>query len=845
MNHTLIFTQVQVDMSGYNSACQVNVQLQGEMLSATWATSANQIVRIVLDLRPGLPLFNSMSMSLEGSSTLRTITQNINPRFDVTIGTQTKTLVPYIFFDYVDTRPYTRYEADLSITRVTVTSSGRRVSISLSGLSAGSFSGDLVIHLYSGSPLIHMEAAMTTMAPWAAYIYDALLSGTFSTICYKDNTDQFRRITPQGELSAKKVRNRTIISEFSRGSIAVFPPPHAYIFPTDYSVNQGFVQAGAGLFGTRQSPLGDEGFRPWINTLPGRKQHMGVFLLLSTARGEETLERVKQYTHNDTFKEVPGYITMTHHYHPEITLGYKDGRPTGPDFVAGMKAMNVKMAQILEFHIGGALNDTGTARLEEMHLMFELCEEYSDSTFTLIPGEEPNVHLGDTHWAYIFPHRVYYTQQRDTNQPFTETVAPFGTVYHLGSEADVYEMLKRENGVGLTSHPRIKSSRFAPDNMAYKEIIKDDNIWFGGDWKAMPMDLSYPRPGYRSFGLLDDFNQRGYKKKIIGEVDTFELHPEDEIYAHMNMNYLKLSSHPTARDWSRAFEVIKNGDFYTTTGEVLIYSFSADTQNVSVDLEWTFPLSFAEIISGDGLTINRHSILLPQTTEFGRQSFSWNVDLSGANWVRFEAWDVARNGVFTQTIWLKDPVHHDALINNFTLMDADNDLPIAGFDPIPDNATIDLSALHTRNLNIRANTNPWIVGSVMFGYDDNPGYQYESAWPYPLAGNEAGYNAWTPTEGTHTVTATPSSDVETGIPLSVTFTVIDNLLNGDVNRDNSIDIVDALLIAQYYVGLNPAGFTVSAGDVNCDDAVDVVDALLIARYYVGLVMSFCEIGGEM
>ena len=62
---------------------------------------------------------------------------------------------------------------------------------------------------------------------------------------------------------------------------------------------------------------------------------------------------------------------------------------------------------------------------------------------------------------------------------------------------------------------------------------------------------------------------------------------------------------------------------------------------------------------------------------------------------------------------------------------------------------------------------------------------------------------------------------------------------GDVNGDGNVDIVDALLTAQYYGGLDPAGFDVSVADVNCDGGVDIVDALLIARYYVGLISGFC------
>jgi beta-glucanase (GH16 family) len=61
---------------------------------------------------------------------------------------------------------------------------------------------------------------------------------------------------------------------------------------------------------------------------------------------------------------------------------------------------------------------------------------------------------------------------------------------------------------------------------------------------------------------------------------------------------------------------------------------------------------------------------------------------------------------------------------------------------------------------------------------------------------------------------------------------------GDVNSDSNITIVDALLVAQYYVGLNPPNFTASNADVNANGSIDVVDALLIAQYYVGLITGF-------
>jgi hypothetical protein len=61
---------------------------------------------------------------------------------------------------------------------------------------------------------------------------------------------------------------------------------------------------------------------------------------------------------------------------------------------------------------------------------------------------------------------------------------------------------------------------------------------------------------------------------------------------------------------------------------------------------------------------------------------------------------------------------------------------------------------------------------------------------------------------------------------------------GDVDSDGSVSIVDALLVAQYYVGLNPVNFKTANADTNCDQSIDILDALLIARYYVGLITVF-------
>jgi len=61
---------------------------------------------------------------------------------------------------------------------------------------------------------------------------------------------------------------------------------------------------------------------------------------------------------------------------------------------------------------------------------------------------------------------------------------------------------------------------------------------------------------------------------------------------------------------------------------------------------------------------------------------------------------------------------------------------------------------------------------------------------------------------------------------------------GDVDDNGAVDIVDALLVAQYYVGLITS-INTTAADTSCDGTIDIIDALLIAQFYVGLISDFC------
>jgi len=83
--------------------------------------------------------------------------------------------------------------------------------------------------------------------------------------------------------------------------------------------------------------------------------------------------------------------------------------------------------------------------------------------------------------------------------------------------------------------------------------------------------------------------------------------------------------------------------------------------------------------------------------------------------------------------------------------------------------------------------------------------------------------------------------------LGITFIVFSQTDSGpgDVNSDGVINIIDALLIAQYYVGLDPAVFDISAADVDLSGNIDIVDALLVARFAVGLISTLPPEQGPM
>lgn len=337
-----------------------------------------------------------------------------------------------------------------------------------------------------------------------------------------------------------------------------------------------------------------------------------------------------------------------------------------PDFVKVFRDMGVDIVHLAEFHNGRTPRLPAPERLHQLHVLHNECSRLSSDDFLLLPGEEPNVHFGG-HWISFFPQPVYWVLNRSGEKPFTEIHPTYGRVYHVGSAEDVWRLLQEENGLAWTAHARIKGSTGYPDKYREQGFFKSPQF-LGAAWKSLPADLSRNRLGWRVLDLLDDMNNWGEPKFSLGEVDVFKIDPSHELYAHMNINYVKLDTVPHFDDgWQALLTALRQGQFFVTTGEVLIPDFQVNgagsgeiltidpgnAVELKANLEWTFPLSFAEVVSGDGSNVYRERIDLNSTSGFGTLNLDYKLDLTGRTWVRLEAWDVAANGAFTQPVFLR------------------------------------------------------------------------------------------------------------------------------------------------------------------------------------------------
>lgn len=677
---TIVKAQLPVDLSGLQKNNGATATVRNNILDISWPAGKSEKARMLISLDHGQPLFKSLQLTSQG--TYKEIAAGLDPAFLITLGK--RDLVSQngwnIFFDRVPQKPYQAYPVQFEKRSARVTSSGLHTSIIISQAMAASFSGDIEITVYNGSPLFNIAAVMTTPVDSTALLYDAGLvsrNQLWNTVSWSDVDNAMQSVTPVAARPARnqEVKYRTILGEGQGGSLALFPAPHQYFYPLDEAFNLKFAWHGSNYrdmikgygIGIRQDLFGDRRYVPWFNAPPGTRQRLNFFCLLSTQKADKALGEVKRFTHNDQYPALPGYKTMASHFHIEHVqdvLGNKP-MPEIPNFVKVFKKTGVDIVHLGEFHGPGHPKGPANERLQELKTLFDECERLSDTSFLLLPGEEPNNFLGG-HWMNFFPKPVYWIMSRMPEEPYVEQDPKYGTVYRIGNKEEMLQLLQTEKGLAWTAHARTKGSTGYPDKYKEEAFFKSDRF-FGAAWKAMPADLSQPYLGNRRIlDLMDDMANWGHQKHVIAEADLFKIEPHFEVYAHLNVNYLQLDQLPSWKNgWQPVLDAMERGKFFVSTGEILLPSFKVNGKgagetvhllngkaDIAIEIDWTFPLQYLDIVSGDGKQVYREHIDLNTTTAFSKKKFHFPVSLPNRTWVRIEVWDIAANGAFTQMVWL-------------------------------------------------------------------------------------------------------------------------------------------------------------------------------------------------
>jgi hypothetical protein len=582
-----------------------------------------------------------------------------------------------------------RARATYHSTTCSVKTDGARLEVTFPGLSMGIFTGELRFTVYAGTNLLRQEAIAKTDEPSVAYKYNAGLKGfTISDatrVIWQDVARAWQKYEFGGATNvdpvALRARNRLTILEIGNGSLAVFPPPHKFFFAREIELNLGYVwyrkdAETSFSIGVRQAEHEEE-YRPYgvsedlwkrranqsrhnlgnfalYNAPPGTWQRMPVYYYLSPEDGRATQKSVLAFTHEDRYKPMPGYQIAVSHFHTHFNEQLTDAGTIDlqPTWLPVFRELGINIAMMSDFHGDSHPSDPGPLRLPEQKVYFDGCRRHSDRSFLIMPGEEPDATLGG-HYTMVFPRPVFWTHVRQPGQTFLEQDPKYGPVYHVGSQADELEMLRKEQGLVWQAHPRTKGSSGYPEAARESEHFRSDRF-LGASYQSLPVDQSEKRLcESRCFGVLDDMNKWAGPKFLIAEGDTYMKYPDDETYPHLIVNYVKLDKLPRFDDdWSPILRAMRAGDFFVSSGEVLFRNMSIEgtgpRRTLTADLEWTFPLEFVELVWGDGEKTDRQIIPATGLPPFGTHRFQIPFNIAGKKWIRFAAWDSAGNGAFTQ-----------------------------------------------------------------------------------------------------------------------------------------------------------------------------------------------------
>ncbi|MDA0815925.1 MAG: hypothetical protein O2924_05100, partial [Chloroflexi bacterium] len=276
--------------------------------------------------------------------------------------------------------------------------------------------------------------------------------------------------------------------------------------------------------------------------------------------------------------------------------------------------------------------------------------------------EMENYNLLGGHWDLLFSHPVYYVDERAPGTPLVTEHPEYGRMYNIGTAEDMMAMIEAEDMLVYMPHPRTKGSTGYPDAVADTPQFRNDR-YRGVGWRwGMGSDLSEIRLSEgRVIPLLDEMNNwianSGLRPKyLLAITETYDKAPGDDIYANGPVSYLRIGDLPEPGDYAPVINALNTGNYFVTSGEVLIpshaYEGSGASATLTATVEWTFPLDFVELVYGDGDKTQTQMVSTRDLPPFGSHTFTIPFDATGQAWVRFAAWDSAGNGAMTMPVRL-------------------------------------------------------------------------------------------------------------------------------------------------------------------------------------------------
>ena len=581
----------------------------------------------------------------------------------------------------------TRAAARYSARSCDVKTNGARLEVSFPGVKLGVFDGRLEYTVYKGSSLIRQAVVAKTEEPAVAYKYDAGLKGLAiqpkSQMVWRSNTSnlwvdyQFGGARNDA-LVPLKTANRVVAADMPGGSIAAFPPPHNFFWARETEFNLGYNwyrkdSDTSFSFGIRHAENEEtqniKGNFALYSGRPGTWQHMPVFYYVSVEPAEQTRDGVLAFTHRDHYKPLAGYQVMSHHYHMNLGLRLMQAGSADAEIVdlQAVRALGINIVSPVD-NVGmggGARNRAAADVLKQRQFEIDGARRHSDKDFLVMPDQEFYGSVLGGHTDLLFSHPVYWLYGRPAGQALVDAIPPYGSVYHIGSPDDLMEMVKREDVLMSMPHPRTKNNAGYPDGFKDKAFFKDPHFQGIGFRWGMGVDRSERRLcEYRCLSLLDDLSNwyadlPTPPKYLLAISEVQTQAPGDDIYSSAPISYIKLDKVPTPDDASAVIRTLMRGDYFVSSGEVLIPSYavrgSGGTRTIVADVEWTFPLDFVEVVWGDGQHTDRQIISTSDLPAFGQHHFQIPFDATGKKWVRFAAWDAAGYGALVQPIKLGSP----------------------------------------------------------------------------------------------------------------------------------------------------------------------------------------------